>query len=57
MSRNLSTRLRSEQLDLADTLKQHNINYVWYPTPGVRDWKVWRHGPLNLLKKFFQEAH
>jgi enterochelin esterase-like enzyme len=45
------------QLDLADTLKQHDIRYVWYPTPGVHEWKVWRHGLAEFAQKVFQEAH
>jgi enterochelin esterase family protein len=45
------------QLDLADTLKQHNIRYVWYPTPGVHEWKVWRHALAEFAQKVFQEAH
>ena len=45
------------QLDLADTLKQHGIKYVWYPTPGVHEWKVWRHALAEFAQKVFQEAH
>ncbi|HTS28948.1 MAG TPA: alpha/beta hydrolase-fold protein [Bryobacteraceae bacterium] len=44
------------QLDLADKLKQHNIRYVWYPTPGVHEWKVWRHALAEFAQKVFQEA-
>ncbi len=44
------------QLDLADTLKQHNIHYVWYPTPGVHEWKVWRHALAEFAQKVFQEG-
>jgi enterochelin esterase-like enzyme len=44
------------QLDLADNLKQHNIRYVWYPTPGAHEWKVWRHGLAEFAQKVFQEA-
>ena len=47
----------SGQLDLADNLKQHNIRYVWYPTPGVHEWKVWRHALAEFSQKVFQEAH
>jgi enterochelin esterase-like enzyme len=43
------------QLDLADTLKQHNIRYFWYPTPGVHEWKVWRHALAEFAPKLFQE--
>ena len=45
------------QLDLADTLKQHQIRYMWYPTPGVHEWKVWRHALAEFAQKVFQEAH
>jgi enterochelin esterase-like enzyme len=44
------------QLDLADHLKRHNIRYVWYPTPGVHEWKVWRHALAEFAQKVFQEA-
>jgi enterochelin esterase family protein len=44
------------QLDLADNLKQHNIRYVWYPTPGVHEWKVWRHALAEFAQKVFQET-
>jgi len=45
------------QLDLIDKLKQHDIHYVWYPTPGVHEWKVWRHALAEFAQKVFQEAH
>jgi enterochelin esterase-like enzyme len=45
------------QLDLAATLKQHRIRYVWYPTPGVHEWKVWRHALAEFSQKVFQETH
>ena len=45
------------QLDLADKLKQHNIRYVWYPTPGVHEWKVWRHALAEFAPKLFQGTH
>jgi enterochelin esterase-like enzyme len=44
------------QLDLVDTLKQHDIRHVWYPTPGVHEWKVWRHGLAEFAQKVFQEV-
>jgi enterochelin esterase-like enzyme len=44
------------QLDLADTLKAHGIQYVWYPTPGVHEWKVWRHSLAEFAQKAFQPA-
>jgi enterochelin esterase-like enzyme len=44
------------QLDLAANLKQHHIRYVWYPTPGVHEWKVWRHALAEFDRKVFQEA-
>jgi enterochelin esterase-like enzyme len=43
------------QLDLADTLKQYDIHYVWYPTPGIHEWKVWRHALSEFAQKVFQE--
>ena len=42
------------QLDLADLLKQHKIKYSWYPTPGVHEWKVWRHALHEFAQKVFQ---
>jgi len=42
------------QLDLMDVLKQHHIRYVWYPTPGVHEWKVWRHALHEFAQKLFQ---
>jgi enterochelin esterase family protein len=45
------------QLDLAAKLKQHNIRYVWYPSPGVHEWKVWRHALAEFAQRVFQEAH
>jgi enterochelin esterase-like enzyme len=42
------------QLDLADLLKAHDIRYVWYPTPGVHEWKVWRHALADLAPRLFQ---
>jgi enterochelin esterase family protein len=44
------------QLDLADNLKAHGIHYVWYPTPGVHEWKVWRHALAEFAQKVFREA-
>jgi len=45
------------QLDLADNLKQHNIRYVWYPSPGMHEWKVWRHALAEFAQKVFQETY
>ena len=45
------------QLDLTDKLKQHSIRYVWYPSPGVHEWKVWRHALAEFAQRVFQEAH
>ena len=42
------------QLDLVDSLKAHHINHVWYPTPGVHEWKVWRHGLAAFLPRLFR---
>jgi enterochelin esterase family protein len=41
-------------LDLTDALKSKHIHYVWYPTPGVHEWKVWRHGLAEFLPKLFR---
>lgn len=43
------------QLDLGDTLRQHGIKFVWYPTPGVHEWKVWRHALAEFAQQVFQE--
>jgi enterochelin esterase-like enzyme len=42
------------QLDLGDLLKAHDIRYVWYPTPGVHEWKVWRHALADFAPRLFQ---
>ncbi|HMC59354.1 MAG TPA: alpha/beta hydrolase-fold protein, partial [Candidatus Solibacter sp.] len=44
------------QLDLLDVLKQHQIKYVWFPTPGAHEWKVWRHALAEFAQKVFQPA-
>jgi enterochelin esterase family protein len=44
------------QLDLLDVLKQHQIKYVWFPTPGVHEWKAWRHALAEFAQKVFQPA-
>jgi enterochelin esterase-like enzyme len=41
-------------LDLADALKGHQIHYVWYPTPGGHEWKVWRHSLAEFLPRLFR---
>ena len=41
-------------LDLVDTLKAHQIHHVWYPTPGIHEWKVWRHALAEFLPKLFR---
>lgn len=41
-------------LDLLDTLKEHNIRHEWFSTPGVHEWKVWRHSLAALLPMLFQ---
>jgi enterochelin esterase family protein len=45
------------QLDLGDKLKQHGVKFVWYPTPGVHEWKVWRHALAEFAQQVFQEEH
>jgi enterochelin esterase-like enzyme len=37
-----------------DALKAKQIRYVWYPTPGAHEWKVWRHGLAEFLPKLFR---
>ncbi len=44
------------QLDLGDKLKEHGIRFVWYPTPGVHEWKVWRHALAEFAQKVFQQG-
>ena len=44
------------QLDLLEVLKQHGIRYVWFPTPGVHEWKVWRHALAEFAQKVFQRV-
>jgi enterochelin esterase family protein len=41
-------------LDLLDALKSKDIRYVWYPTAGAHEWKVWRHSLAEFLPKLFQ---
>jgi enterochelin esterase family protein len=41
-------------LDLTDALKSKQIHYVWYPTPGVHEWKVWRHSLAEFLPRLFR---
>jgi enterochelin esterase family protein len=41
-------------LDLVDTLKAAKVNAVWFPTPGVLEWKVWRHALADLMPRLFQ---
>src|SRR5689334_16723310 len=42
------------QLNLVDELKSHEIRHVWYPTPGVHEWKVWRHALADFLQRTFR---
>jgi enterochelin esterase-like enzyme len=41
-------------LDLTDTLKAKQIRYIWHPTPGAHEWKVWRHSLAEFLPKLFR---
>jgi len=41
-------------LDLTDTLKARQIRYIWYPTSGAHEWKVWRHSLAEFLPKLFR---
>jgi enterochelin esterase family protein len=42
------------QLNLVDELKARQIRHVWFPTPGVHEWKVWRHALADFLQKTFR---
>ena len=42
------------QLDLQDALSKYKIRYEWYSTPGVHEWKVWRHSLHEFLPRLFQ---
>jgi enterochelin esterase-like enzyme len=37
-----------------NALKQHKINCVWYPTPGVHEFKVWRHSLYEFAQQLFR---
>jgi enterochelin esterase family protein len=41
-------------LNLVDELTVHQIRHVWFPTPGVHEWKVWRHALADFLQKTFR---
>ena len=41
-------------MDLMDALKAKQVRYVWYPTPGAHEWKVWRHSLAEFLPKLFR---
>jgi enterochelin esterase-like enzyme len=41
-------------MDLMDALQAKQIRYVWYPTPGAHEWKVWRHSLAEFLPKLFR---
>jgi enterochelin esterase-like enzyme len=43
-------------LDLIDDLKAHNVNPVWFPTPGNHEWKVWRHSLADFAPRLFRDA-
>jgi enterochelin esterase-like enzyme len=42
------------QLDVKDALSRYKIRYEWYSTPGVHEWKVWRHSLREFLPQLFQ---
>jgi enterochelin esterase-like enzyme len=44
------------QLDLRDALAKYKIRYEWYSTPGVHEWKVWRHSLHEFLPLLFQSS-
>ena len=41
-------------MDLMDALKAKQVRYVWYPTAGAHEWKVWRHSLAEFLPKLFR---
>jgi enterochelin esterase family protein len=41
-------------MDLMDALKAKQVRYVWYPTAGAHEWKVWRHSLAELMPKLFR---
>ena len=43
-------------MDLMDALKAKQIRYVWYPTPGAHEWKVWRHAWRNSCQSCFVDS-
>jgi enterochelin esterase family protein len=44
------------QLDLREALAKYKIRYEWYSTPGVHEWKVWRHSLHEFLPLLFQSS-
>ena len=44
------------QLDLRDALAKYKIRYEWYSTPGVHEWRVWRHSLHEFLPLLFQSS-
>jgi enterochelin esterase-like enzyme len=44
-------------LDLLDALTSHHVHHVWYPTPGVHEFKVWRHALHDFLPRLFQSSY
>jgi enterochelin esterase family protein len=43
------------QLDLADVLKQNDVNHVFVGTPGAHVWMAWRHLLADFYQRVFQE--
>ena len=41
-------------MDLMDALKAKQVRYIWYPTAGAHEWKVWRHSLAEFLPKLFR---
>jgi enterochelin esterase family protein len=44
------------QLNLTDALTRYKIRHEWYSTPGVHEWKVWRHSLHEFLPRLFQPS-
>jgi enterochelin esterase-like enzyme len=42
------------QLDLSDALTRYKIQHEWFSTPGMHEWKVWRHSLHEFLPRLFQ---
>jgi enterochelin esterase-like enzyme len=41
-------------MSLGNVLTQHRISHVWYPTPGVHEFRVWRHSLYEFAQRLFR---